>query len=201
MSGPGPNQLAPQDVVASFDSATVLHAGLAAALRGQPFPHLGHSAGAAAAVRVGGKLPWPVLRRLYTRIGASEGIDPDRLPDVDMAAVARCLADGYPQRRYPAALVGSSNGALTHLAAALQVPWLPGTVLVSIARRGDPQRPVDALRFSERFAPGLLDPNPDVVLHHMHDQVQDKLMVARMTCFRTKWRQLPEAYARFFTTV
>lgn len=59
MSRRGPNQLAPQDVVASFDSATVLHAGLAAALRGQPFPHLGHSAAAAAAIRVGGRLPWP----------------------------------------------------------------------------------------------------------------------------------------------
>ncbi|MDQ4010105.1 MAG: hypothetical protein M3228_05270 [Actinomycetota bacterium] len=199
MSRRDPNRMAPQDVVASFDSATVLHAGLAAALRGQPFPHLGNSASAAAAVRIGGRLPWPILRRLYTRIGASEGIDPQRLADVDMAAVAGCLADGYAQRRYPAALVGSSNGALAHLAAALQVPWLPGTVLVPVAYRGDPQRPVDALRFGERFAPRLLDANPDVVLHHMHDQVQDKLMVARMTYFRTKWCQLPEAYARFLT--
>jgi hypothetical protein len=199
MSRRGPDRLAPQDVVASFDSATVLHAGLAAALRGQPFPHLGHSAGTAAAVRVGGRLPWPILRRLYTRIGASEGIDPQRLADVDMTAVAQCLADGYPQRGYPAALVGSTNGALAHLAAALQVPWLPGTVLVPVARHGDPQRPVDALRFGERFAPRLLAANPDVVLHHMHDQVQDKLMVARMTYFRTKWRQFPEAYARFLT--
>jgi hypothetical protein len=199
MSRRGANRLAPQDVVASFDSATVLHGGLAAALRGQPFPHLGNSASAAAAIRIGGRLPWPILRRLYTRIGASEGIDPQRLADVDMTAVAQCLADGYPQRRYPAALVGSSNGALTHLAAALQVPWLPGTVLVPVARRGDPQRPVDALRFGERFAPGLLDTNPDVVLHHMHDQAQDKLMVARMTYFRTKWRELPEAYARFLS--
>src|SRR5918997_2259013 len=104
MSRRGPDRLAPQDVVASFDSATVLHAGLAAALRGQPFPHLGHSAGTAAAVRVGGRLPWPILRRLYSRIGASEGIDPQRLADVDMTAVAQCLADSYPQRGYPAAL-------------------------------------------------------------------------------------------------
>ncbi|MDQ3761398.1 MAG: hypothetical protein M3460_06770 [Actinomycetota bacterium] len=87
--------------MASFDSATVLHAGLAAALRGQPFPHLGHSASAAAAVRVGGRLPWPLLRRLYTRIGASEDIDPHRLSDIDLAAVAQWLADGYPQRRNP----------------------------------------------------------------------------------------------------
>ncbi|HEU0127143.1 MAG TPA: hypothetical protein VFQ48_00830, partial [Pseudonocardiaceae bacterium] len=38
-----------------------------------------------------------------------------------------------------------------------------------------------------------------VVLHHMHDQVQDELMVARMTYFRAKWRELPDAYARFLT--
>jgi hypothetical protein len=94
-------------------------------------------------------------------------------------------------------LVGSSNGALAHLAAAAQVPWLPGTVLVPVARTGDPQRPVDALRFGARVAPRLLDRNPDVVLHHMHDPVQDELMVARMTYFRCKWRTLPDAYARF----
>ncbi|MBW0101294.1 hypothetical protein I4I78_02470, partial [Pseudonocardia sp. KRD-291] len=32
---------------------------------------------------------------------------------------------------------------------------------------------------------------------HMHDHVQDELMVSRMTYFRTKWSALPEAYARF----
>lgn len=193
-------QLAPLDVVASFDSATVLHAGLAAALRGRPFPHLGHSSRTAAAIRVAGRLPWPILRRLYTRIGASEGIDPTRLADVDLAAVAATLAGAYPPRRYPAALIGASNGALTHLAAALQIPWLPGTVLVPVARTGDPHRPIDALHFGARTAPPLLDANPDIVLHHMHDQVQDELMVARMTYFRVKWRALPEAYTRFLAT-
>ena len=57
-------RLAPQDVVASFDSATVLHAALAAALNGRPFPHLGHGPIAGAAVRAAGRLPWPLLRRL-----------------------------------------------------------------------------------------------------------------------------------------
>lgn len=191
--------LTPSDVVASFDSATVLHAALAAALRGQPFPHLGNGPAAGAAVRAAGALPWPLLRRLYTRIGAAEGLDPRRLGEVDLGAVARWLTDGYPRRRYPAVMVGSSNGALAHLAAAMQVPWLPGTVLVPVARTGDPQRPVDALQFGERVAPPLLEANPDVVLHHMHDQVQDELMVARMTYFRTKWRALPAAYRRFLT--
>jgi hypothetical protein len=191
------SDLDPGDVVASFDSATVLHAALAAALRGERFPNLGSGPVAAAAVRVAGRLPWRVLRRIYTRVGASEGVDPARLGDVDLAALAARLADGYPHRPYPAVLVGSSNGALAHLAAALQIPWLPGTVLVPVARRGDPHRPVDALRFGERVAPPLLARNPDVVLHHMHDQVQDELMVSRMTYFRVKWRELPAAYARF----
>jgi hypothetical protein len=191
------SRLSPADVIASFDSASVLQAGLAAALRGEPFPHLGNGAAAAAAVRAAGQLPWAVLRHLYTRVGASEGIPPDRLSDVDLDAVARWLAGSYPRRRYPAVLVGSSNGALAHLAAALQVPWLPGTVLVPVSRVADPHRPVDALEFGRRHAPALLDANPDVTLHHMHDQVQDELMVARMTYFRTKWRALPEGYVEF----
>jgi hypothetical protein len=192
-----PGTLSPDDVVAAFDSATVLHGGLASALRGQPFPHLGNSSLAAAATRVGGRLPWSVLRGLYTRIGAAEGIDPDRLADVDMGSVARWLTDAYPSRRYPAAFVGSSNGALAHLAAAMQVPWLPGTVLVPVARVADPARPVDALEFGRRHAPEFLAANPDVALHHMHDQIQDELMVARMTYFRTKWATLPQPYADF----
>jgi hypothetical protein len=66
-----------------------------------------------------------------------------------------------------------------------------------VSRTGDPQRPVDALRFGERFGPRLLHATPDVVLQQMHDQVQDELMVARMSYFRVKWRRLPDAYARF----
>jgi len=189
--------LRPQKVVASFDSASVLHAALVAALSGRPFPHLGNPSAVAATVRVAGRLPWPILRHLYTRVGAAEGVDPERLGEVDMDAVAAWLADGIPARRYPAAMIGSSNGAVTHLAAALQIPWLPTTVLVPVSRVADPQRPDAALRFGQRHAPALLQANPGVVLHHMHDQVQDQLMVARMTYFRLKWHTLPAAYARF----
>jgi hypothetical protein len=137
-------------------------------------------------------LPWPVVRQVYTRVGASEAVVPDRLADVDLDAVAGWLTEGYPPRRYPAALVASSNGALAHLAAALQVPWLPGTVLVPVARTGDPHRPVDALRFGERVAARLLAANPHVVLHQMHDPVQDELMVARMAYFRMKCGRCPK---------
>src|SRR5690625_3132080 len=186
--------LDPQDAIASFDSATALHGATAAALRGQPFSHLGNSALLGTVMRIGGRLPWPILRRLYARAGAAEGIDPKRLGDVDMAAVARWLTDELPRRRYPAVLIGSSNGALTHLAAALNAPWLPGTTFVPVARSGDPHRPVDALRFGQRVAGPFLERNDDVTLHQMHDPVQDELMSGAKAYFRVKWHTLPDAY-------
>ena len=64
------------DVVASFDSATVLHAALAAALRGERFPNLGSGPVAAAGVRVAGRLPWWLLRGVYTRVGRLGGHRP-----------------------------------------------------------------------------------------------------------------------------
>ena len=191
------SDLDPDQTVALFDSATVLRSSLEAALRGRPFPQLGNSSRVGRAARTGGRLPWPLLRRIYTRIGAAEGLDPDRLSDVNLASVARWLADQYPQRRYPAVLIGSSNGAISHLAAAVGMPWLPGTVLVPVKRVGNPDRPVDSMRSGEQYAPRLLERNRDIVLHHMHDQVQDQLMVARMTYFRLKWQRLPGAYQRF----
>lgn len=57
------SRLRPSDMIAFFDSATVLHAGLAAALHGRAFPHLGHGAALGAAVRAAGRLPWPLLVR------------------------------------------------------------------------------------------------------------------------------------------
>lgn len=189
--------LDPEDVVASFDSASVLHAATVAALEQRPFPHLGNPAPLASAARVGGRLPWPVLRRIYARIGGAEGIDPARLGDVDMQRVAASFADAYPSGRFPAVLVGSSNGALAHLAAAMQVPWLPGTVLIPVHHVGPADRPDRALEFGQRVGPRLLDANPGITLHQMHDAAQDELMVARMAYFRTKWSMLPEAYVLF----
>jgi hypothetical protein len=191
------SDLDPRQVVASFDSASVLHAAAAAALEGQPFRNLGSSALVGLAVRAAGRLPWSVLRGVYTRIGASEGINPRRLADVDLAGVAASFAERYPKRRYAAIMLGASNGALTHLGAAMQVPWLPDTVLVPVAHVGDTDRPDEAMEFGRSVAPALLDRNPDVVLHHMHDQLQDVLMAERMSYFRVKWRRLPEAYAHF----
>jgi hypothetical protein len=190
----------PRKVVASFDSASVLHASTVAALEHRNFPHLGSPAAYGQAVRVASRLPWPILKRIYARIGGAEGIDPRRLRDVDMQRVAGSFADAYTAPTYPGVLIGSSNGALTQLAAAMGTPWLPGTLLVPVHRVADPNRPDLALQFGREVAPALLKANPDIVVHQMHDAAQDQLMVARMSYFRTKWTTLPRAYERFLAT-
>lgn len=192
--------LDPKDVVASFDSASVLHAATVAALERRMFGHLGQSQLTGTAVRGLGHLPWPLVKAVYARFGASEGIDPARLGEVDMQRVAASFADAYPRADYPALFIGSSNGALMELAAAMQAPWLPGTLLVPVRHSGKADRPDQAFEFGRTVGPALSNANPDIVLHQMHDSTQDELMVARMAYFRTKWTRLPRAYRRFLET-
>jgi hypothetical protein len=78
------------------------------------------------------------------------------------------------------------------------VPWLPQTLLIPVRQRGispdDPQRAAHAFDGTAR---ALLDRNPDLVLHHMHDPNQDRLTLSRMAYFRVKRLQLGAAYERF----
>jgi len=64
------------------------------------------------------------------------------------------MTDLYPRRTYPAAVVGSSNGAAVHLWGALGIPWLPQTFLVPVARSGvHPDEPFDAMHWAVEPAP------------------------------------------------
>ncbi|MER5387586.1 hypothetical protein [Saccharopolyspora sp. NPDC002686] len=144
------------------------------------------------------RLPPRWAGRIYAASGVSEALPPTRLGEVDSDRLASWVVDHYPRRRYPVVFIGSSNGALVHLAAALGAPWLPQTLLIPVRRRGvdrdDPQAEMECGRAP---AARLLAANPDLVLHHMHDPNQDRLMIAGMSYFRVKWRRLPDAYRRF----
>lgn len=192
------NDVRPQDAVASFDSATAFLASLARALDGRAFPHLGQSRLKVPLVYASAALPTPLRRRAYAIASGREGVPVERLHAVNLENVATWAAAQYPPRRYPAVLIGSSNGALTHLAATTGIPWLPQTLLVPVRRPGtDPEDTNAALEFGIRHAPVLLSSNPDVQLHHMHDANQDALSSSQMAYFRIKWRSLPAAYDRF----
>ncbi len=176
---------------------------LSAHLRGEDFRVLGSvpkplaplMRPVAAAVNA---LPRRIREGVYTYSGANEAIPPESLGDVSAEEVSRWVVDEYPRRRYPAVAVGSSNGALVHLWGALGIPWLPQTFLVPVRHPGiHPDEPREDMEWAREPARVLLEANPELVLHHMHDANQDRLMIRRMTYFRTKRLRLGTTYERF----
>jgi hypothetical protein len=190
--------------IAGFDSASAMVVALARFLHGQDTPPLGKPAFRALrpVAALAARLPEPTRQWIYSVFSGAEGRRPEELATLDADAVARAIAGVYPRRRYPAVVIGSSNGALTHLCAAMGVPWLPQTLLLPVRQRAispdDPQRAAHAF---DRTARALLNRNPDLVLHHMHDPNQDRLTLRRMAYFRVKRTRLGEAYEEFLTDV
>ena len=186
------------DYLADFDSATGMLRALAACLHGKEFANLGLTA-ALKPVAIGTNLlPTAIRQEVYKLGGYFEAVAPEKLERVKDEDIARWVVDQFPARRYPAVLIGASNGALTHLAAALDAPWLPQTFLIPVRQRGiEVDEPKQALEFGREPGRRLLEANPDLQLHHMHDANQDRLMTHYMTYFRIKRRRLGEAYARF----
>ncbi|MFB4313179.1 alpha/beta fold hydrolase [Actinomadura sp. 21ATH] len=116
------------------------------------------------------RLPRAVGEKAYAVSGWSEAVAAGKAGDIRSDALAEWIAGHYPRRRYPVVFLGSANGALVHLAAALGAPWLPQTVLVPVRRHGGhPDEPREGLRLSRAAGEALLAANPDLVLHHMHD--------------------------------
>lgn len=183
--------------IAKFDSAAAMLKALARFLRGKDFPALGLRA-TAPIIPFVNRLPLGPRESVYRWSGWSEALPERRLGRVRSDAIGRWATSLYPLRRYPAVGVGSSNGAAVHLWAALGVPWLPQTFLIPVRHPGlEVDDPPAGFEWAKGPARTLLDPNPDFQLHHMHDPVQDRLMLARMTYFRVKLVRLGEAYERF----
>jgi hypothetical protein len=191
----------PERAVASFDSASTFHRVLAQHLHGKSSPALGLGPAARAVsglLPVVNHMPRPVRESLYVWSGWSEAIRPRRAGTVDTDAIAEWACSQYPRRQYPAVLIGSSSGAVAHLAALAGIPWLPQTFLVPVRHhRLDPDDPRAAVAELADARDAFVHANPGVAVHHMHDANQDRLMIRRMGYFRYKYRQLPDAYRTF----
>ena len=190
----------PPREIAGFDSASGMVVALARFLYGREVPPLGNPAVAALrpVAEVVARLPRSVRRKVYSVFSGSEGRPEHEIAELDFDSVSAAMAALYPRRRYPAVVVGSSGGALVHLCAALGVPWLPQTLLIPVRQRGiSPDDPRRAAHAFDGTARALLDRNPDLVLHHMHDPNQDRLTLSRMAYFRVKRTRLGPAYERF----
>ncbi|MBB4912758.1 hypothetical protein [Actinophytocola algeriensis] len=191
----------PKRAVASFDSASTFHRVLAQHLHGSSSPALGLGPAARAVSRLlplVNHMPLRVREALYIWSGWSEAVQPSRVGMVDTDAIAEWACSQYPRGQYPAVLVGSSSGAVAHLAALAGIPWLPQTFLVPVRHHGlDPDDPAKAVTELADARDAFTEANPGVALHHMHDANQDRLMIRRMGYFRFKYQQLPDAYREF----
>lgn len=184
--------------LANFDSASAMLRATSNYLGGKDFPTLGQPRGLKPLIRSVNLLPKSAREQIFAAGGANEGYSHEKLHQVDAEKIAEWATQRYPKKPYQAVMIGSSNGALVHLSAALDTPWLPQNALIPVRHfSGDNDDPKGALEFGQRVAGGLLDANPDVQLHHMHDANQDRLMVKYMDYFRVKRLSLGRAYERF----
>jgi hypothetical protein len=189
---------APPGYIANFDSASAMLRATARFLKGRDFPALGLGRAMKPPQRQLNKLPRKLREVGYSAAAANEAIRPFSIRRVSDDRLARWATGLYPQRRYPAAVIGSSSGALVHLCAALGIPWLPQTFFLPV-RQPDvhPDDPRDGLDAGVKPGRKLLQRNPELQLHHMHDPNQDRLPLHLITYFRVKWRRLPDAYKAF----
>lgn len=193
----------PQRIVAGFDSATAMLRALSSYNTGEDVPLAGEAPGAlegavAAVAGLANKAPRRLKEKAYAASGWAEAVPPDRVQEIDSDELAAWVTKHYPHKQAEVAFVGATNGALTHLAAALEAPWLPQTLLIPVRRGGVP--PEDASADLKKMRPvgeTLVESNPDWRLHHMHDPNQDRLMIAGMCYFRVKWLRLPDAYRAY----
>jgi hypothetical protein len=183
--------------VADFDSASAMLRAVARFHRGQDFEKLGMEHPLQDLIPIANRFPLRLRHEVYTWSGWGEAIPPDDLDQVNGEDFSRWAAGHYQSGPYPAVAVGSSSGAAVHLWGPLRAPWLPQTFLVPVRRRLHPDEALADMEWGREHGRRVLDRNPDLQLHHMHDPNQDRLMIREFTYFRFKRRTLGEAYRRF----
>jgi len=188
----------PQRYITQFDSATSMVYALSNCLRGEPFAGKGITTEfprwAGDAINA---VPGKAREEIYAWGGWLGSMPVNRIEEINGEAAAKWITEQFPTQSYPGAMVGSANGAAIHIAAALGMPWLPQTLLVTIRRLLDPDQLKEDIAWGRGIAQKLLEPNPNWQAHQMHDPVQDRLMVSRIAYFRMKYLRLGEAYRAF----
>lgn len=187
--------------IALFDSAATMARSLACFLHGKPFRSLGEPWIMRRLAPVLNHLPKPARRSFFALSSLTYAVSPKKADSVSSDQVAEWFVSLYPQRRYPVIAIGSSNGALMHLCAALGAPWLPQTFLTPVRHTGvDPDDPQKGFEVGVPVVEKLLARNKNVAIHYMHDSNQDRLVLRHMGLFRQKFIRLPPAYRRFIDT-
>jgi hypothetical protein len=184
--------------IIGLDSATAALRANAKYLHGKDFLSGGIAPSLAASLlNVVSHLPQQLVENISTWAGWLDASSPSVLDKVRAETISRWIVNQYPRRRYPAAMIGSSNGAAVHLGAALGIPWLPQTLLICVRHSVDPDEPRQEIEWAKAPAQRLLRRNPELWAYQMHDPNQDRLKVGRVTYFRIKRTRLGTRFKQF----
>jgi hypothetical protein len=184
--------------IIGLDSATAALSATAKYLHGKDLRSGGSVPWLAASLlKAANHLPDRWIETFATFSGWADASSPRVVDEVQAETMSRWVVKQYPKRRYPAAMIGSSNGAAVHLCAALGIPYLPQTLLVCVRHSSDLDDPKQKLEWSKAKVQQLLRRNPDLWAYQMHDPNQDRLKVGRVAYFRLKRTHLGSKFKQF----
>lgn len=185
--------------ISRFDSATDMVGALSSFLKGEDFEGVGATPSSQLYAKAVNMLPGSWKQKLYTYGGISDASSYKNVEDLEAEEIDKWVYNVYPKKKYPAIAIGSSNGAMVHLCAALGIPWLPQTALIPIkkGKKLPVDEPKETIEWAEKPAEIFLQNNPDWQLHHMMDPCQDRLRVSSIAYFRVKKLRLGKWYRKF----
>ncbi len=140
----------------------------------------------------------PALRQAVIHWGMSStlGYPLRALAGFDLEAFFSEYTERYPQRQYPAIVLGSPGGAVAHLAALLDAPLLPLSGLLGFRHRIPPD---DLSAYVAEVPTAVRHLSPDerfeLVVHY--DPIHDRDLVVHACLIRIRLLSLPEVYRRF----
>ncbi|GAA1802470.1 hypothetical protein [Nesterenkonia flava] len=142
----------------------------------------------------------PARARAEAFLGAAmmQGLALEQAREIDVDLIDTWVTEQYGPGPFPAVLIGTPNGAAYHLSAALGVPFLPQTPLVSVKDSGTHvDDPVEAMEALAPTAQLIAQNNPRVKVYHMHDPAQDRPMMQQLAFMRLKRLSLGPVYEQF----
>ena len=132
------------------------------------------------------------------RAAGRVAVAPDVVHNLDAGAVARWIVGQYDRVNYRGVVLGSPHGAAAHLAAALDVPWLPTGFETDVAwPGGNPVNASAAMAHGTGIAMSILDTNRDLSVRQVHDPVRMGSLAGAQVNLHLRWRSLPAAYRLF----
>lgn len=190
------NNKAP-DFLSRFDSSTDMASGLSSFHKGEIFKKV--SKGGPFYSWLINTLPANWRKKFYSYGGMFEATSYKNISQIDAEQISKWIYNSYPEKKYPAIAIGSSNGALSHLYSALNIPWLPQTFLVPInkERKHPVDKPEETISWSAGAGAVFLKNNPGWHLSQMMDPVQDRIRSGIIAYFRIKKQSLGFWYLEF----